>query len=261
MYNNLWACGILSLLNNVRKGERMGGLFAKMNYMLYVDYTIRILVACLCGAVIGFERTKRFKEAGLRTHIIVCMAAALMMLVSKYGFADLASGSEFLNGTHGTDPARIAAQVISGISFLGAGIIFHNNNSVRGLTTAAGIWATAGIGLSLGAGMYYLGIVATVIVTVVQLLLYKYFIGADGLKTNQIKFTVANSPQLDVAVAEYFDKLNVEILESKIEISSEGYTDYSITIRTNHNIPINDVKSILSKMTEVKSISVGVLKT
>ena len=129
-----------------------------------LDFFIRILTASLCGACIGFERSKRYKEAGIRTHIIVCCAASLMMIVSKYGFADLtdAAGAAY-NGTRGADAARIAAQVVSGISFLGAGVIFKHGSAVRGLTTAAGLWATAAIGLAIGAGMY-------------PLLLFPYFI-------------------------------------------------------------------------------------
>jgi pyridoxine 5'-phosphate synthase PdxJ len=103
----------------------------------------------LCGIV------DRLKEAGIRTHIIVCVTAALIMLVSKYGFADLnqTTGLETL-GSKGADPARVAAQAVSGISFLCAGVIFKVGSSIKGLTTAAGIWMTAGIGLAVGAGMY-----------------------------------------------------------------------------------------------------------
>lgn len=121
-----------------------------------LDFFIRILTASLCGACIGFERSKRYKEAGIRTHIIVCCAASLMMIVSKYGFADLtdAAGAAY-NGTRGADAARIAAQVVSGISFLGAGtILVTRQNQVKGLTTAAGLWAVACLGLALGAGFY-----------------------------------------------------------------------------------------------------------
>ncbi|MCQ2522966.1 MAG: MgtC/SapB family protein [Lachnospiraceae bacterium] len=236
-------------------------LLMELDIDLYLDFTLRLVLACACGALIGFERTKRFKEAGLRTHIIVCLAAALMMIVSKYGFADLANGTNFIYGTHGTDPARIAAQVISGISFLGAGIIFHNNNSVRGLTTAAGIWATAGIGLALGAGMYYLGIFVTIVVAVVQLFLYKYLIGADGLKTNQITFSVINSEEVRKAVKDFFDSLNVEVMETKIEYDANGYANYNITVRTNKQITIDEVNEMLMAKGEVKQISVVVLKS
>ena len=103
------------------------------------DYLVRIVVACLCGGLVGLERTKRLKEAGIRTHIIVALGATLIMVVSKYGFADVV----------GADASRIASNVITGISFLGAGVIFVRGGSVKGLTTAAGIWATAAIGLAL----------------------------------------------------------------------------------------------------------------
>ena len=131
-----------------------------------LDFCFRMVLACACGAAIGVERSRRFKEAGIRTHIIVCCAAALIMMISKYGFADLTNpdGSVF-NGIRGADPARVAAQVVSGISFLCAGVIFKNQGTVKGLTTAAGIWVTAGIGLAVGAGMIVPALFATVLVS------------------------------------------------------------------------------------------------
>ena len=123
-----------------------------------LEFFFRILLAGVFGAAIGFERTRRFKEAGIRTHVIVCTASALMMLVSKYGFVDFPAPGGLFSEMRPADPARIAAQVVTGISFLGAGVIFKNGSTVKGLTTAAGIWATAGIGLAVGAGMYWLGL-------------------------------------------------------------------------------------------------------
>ena len=130
-------------------------LNSQFSLLQNLDFFIRILVAGLCGFVLGVERSRRFKEAGVRTHMIVCCGAALVMIVSKYGFADLTSATgEAFNGTRGADPARLAAQVVSGVGFLGAGMIFKNGGSVTGLTTAAGIWAAAGIGLAIGSGMH-----------------------------------------------------------------------------------------------------------
>ena len=119
-----------------------------------LDFCLRVVIAAVFGGILGFERSRRFKSAGVRTHIVVCCTACLMMIVSKYGFADLTGpdGASF-NGTRGADSARIAAQVVSGISFLCAGVIFKDGGSIKGLTTAAGIWLTAGLGLALGAGM------------------------------------------------------------------------------------------------------------
>ena len=114
---------------------------------------VRLILASCCGLCIGIERTNRLKDAGIRTHLIVCMGAALMMLVSKYGFFDVSPLTEFFKA----DVSRVASSVVSGVGFLGAGIIFERNRSVTGLTTAAGIWTTAGIGMAMGAGMYLIG--------------------------------------------------------------------------------------------------------
>ena len=120
-----------------------------------MEFVLRLVISCICGGVIGFERSRRRKEAGLRTHIIVALGSALLMIVSKYGFMDIGD----VPGMR-VDAARIAANVITGISFLGAGMIFVRDVSIKGLTTAAGIWSMAGIGLAIGAGMYFVGIFA-----------------------------------------------------------------------------------------------------
>ena len=132
-------------------------------------FLLRIVVAGLCGVAIGFERKNRSKEAGVRTHFIVACAAALMMVVSKYGFMDLVNYHDAIK----VDPSRVAAQIVSGIGFIGAGIIFIQKRTVTGLTTAAGIWATAGIGMAIGGGLYVVGIVATGLILLGQLILHK----------------------------------------------------------------------------------------
>lgn len=142
-----------------------------------LSWIVRILIAALCGFAIGFERKSRSKEAGIRTHAIVCMAAALMIIVSKYGFTDLFGASTDASnvgaGTRGADPARIAAQVVSGIGFLGAGIIFVRRDILHGLTTAAGIWATAGIGMAIGAGLIIVGVTSAALLVFLQILLHR----------------------------------------------------------------------------------------
>lgn len=112
--------------------------------------TLRLLLALLLGGVIGFEREQNNRAAGLRTHILVCLGSTLIMLLSMYGFAEFAK----LDNVR-LDPARLAAQVISGIGFLGAGTILFTGKSITGLTTAASLWVVAAIGLAVGAGFYY----------------------------------------------------------------------------------------------------------
>lgn len=127
------------------------------------EFIIRIFVAALLGGAIGLEREYRAKEAGLRTHFLVALGSAVFMIVSAYGFDGVMNTPE-----HRWDVSRVAAQVVSGIGFIGAGtIIFHKSeNVVRGLTTAAGLWVTAAIGLACGGGMYVLSIASTVLVLV-----------------------------------------------------------------------------------------------
>ncbi len=115
-----------------------------------------LLLAFLLSSAIGLEREYKLKSAGLRTHALVGLAAALMMLVSKYGFADVLEAGRVV-----LDPSRVAAQVVSGIGFIGGGLIFVRKDIVRGLTTAAVVWLTAGVGMACGAGLPVLAICAT----------------------------------------------------------------------------------------------------
>ena len=124
-----------------------------------LEIALRLVLAAVLGAVVGFQRERANKPAGLRTHILICLGAALFTVASIYGF-----------GSTG-EPGRVAAGVVVGIGFLGAGVIMHREGGiVAGLTTAATIWAMAGIGLAVGAGLYLASAVATVLVSIVLLL-------------------------------------------------------------------------------------------
>lgn len=123
---------------------------------------IRILLAVVLGFAMGFERKLRYKEAGIRTHTIVCAGSALFMVVSKYGFGDSAEA----------DASRVAAQIVSGIGFLGAGMIIYRKHKIHGLTTAAGVWATSGVGMAAGGGLYIIAIGAAIILFGVQCLFH-----------------------------------------------------------------------------------------
>lgn len=217
----------------------------------YLEFFLRVLVACVCGAVIGYERSRRFKEAGIRTHIIVCCASAMLMIVSKYGFQDVM----MLEGSHNADPARLAAQIISGISFLGAGVIFHNGNSVKGLTTAAGVWAIAGVGMAIGAGMYPLGLFVTFMIFLIQFIMHKIEIGADAVNTSQLRFTVKNTKEFRTAFTQYLDSLHGQVVESKVKFDEDGYVSYNLTIRTVKEITIEELNMFLESNSEVKSVS------
>ena len=220
-----------------------------------LDFFLRIFISCVCGACIGFERSRRYKEAGIRTHIIVCFAAALLMVVSKYGFADLTSAEGInFNGTRGADPARIAAQVVSGISFLGAGVIFKHGSSIRGLTTAAGLWATAGIGLAIGAGMYSVGIFATVLMLILQILMHKFLVHADSLTSGQLKFTVKSEEGFMNAFRDFIKEHGVQAMESQITYHEDGFVTYEMFVRVPRSMPLSEVDAFLKTWGEVRSI-------
>lgn len=231
-------------------------LNSQFSLMQNLDFVIRIIVACLCGFVLGVERSRRFKEAGVRTHMIVCAGAALIMIVSKYGFADLTSASkEMYNGTRGADPARLAAQVVSGVGFLGAGMIFKNGGSVTGLTTAAGIWAAAGIGLAIGSGMYVVGILVTVAIASIQMLMHIVTVGADAYKHCNIDILVESLFNFDEKFRDLMKQYGATLVEFRITREVNGIR-YNATLKSKKAITSDDVSAVLAGNAEVIEISV-----
>lgn len=194
------------------------------------NYALRILIAGACGACIGYERISRMKEAGIRTHLIVCMASSMMMLVSKYGFFDvLAMGGEAVK----LDPSRVASGIVTGVGFLGAGMIFINkqNQNVKGLTTSAGIWATVGIGMAIGSGMYALGIFATVVIILAQVLLHKNLRWLHVPQSEQIALEIKDRSASVDFVKSVLKRNKVEIKSMKIVRIDGDYIDFEAQIK------------------------------
>ncbi len=144
-------------------------------YYMEIECIFRILISAICGSFIGIERKVRLKEAGTRTHLVVAFGSALFMIVSKYGFEDMILRAA-QNSAISFDPTRVASTIVTGIGFLGAGTIFVRRNVINGLTTAAGLWSTAAVGMAIGAGQYIIGISATVI-----LVLFQWFLHSSKL--------------------------------------------------------------------------------
>ena len=136
----------------------------QFDVLLELRHFLSIILACLCGWAIGYERKSRNKQAGVKTHVIVALASALMMIVSKEAFWETPDAA---------DTTRIAAQIVSGISFIGGGIIYMRDMRVSGVTTAAGLWATSGIGMAIGGGFWFFGSVCCSVVVIVQLLTHR----------------------------------------------------------------------------------------
>ena len=192
------------------------------------ELLLRLLIACICGFVIGIERSFRQKEAGIRTHIILALGAALMMIVSKYGFFDIAELG--LNGLD-ADASRVASNIVTGISFLGAGVIFVRGGSIKGLTTAAGIWATAGIGMALGAGMYTVGIACTIGMIIIQLLLHKFMPFSENMETNIISIKINEGSQALDQITEQLTQAGMAVTGIRFKKQDNGITKAELTVR------------------------------
>ncbi|MEG1642787.1 MAG: MgtC/SapB family protein [Bacteroidales bacterium] len=198
---------------------------------MFWDFSLRLTIASALGAVIGLDRTYRAKDAGFRTHILVCLGSALMMIVSQYGFNDVTNGD-----TIKLDPSRVAAQVVSGIGFIGAGTIIFQKQIVRGLTTAAGLWATAGIGLAIGCGMYGIGIVTTIL-TLVGLEVVSLIFKNMGIHTLMLQFSTGDQKNINIITAE-IARLNGHLVSYEA-LKTEEYSNVcyrvNILIRSLNN--------------------------
>ncbi len=225
---------------------------------LQLEFVLRMVLSSVCGVVIGFERSKRLKEAGVRTHCMVACGAALMMIVSKYGFADLMDASGLcLFGSRGADPARIAAGVVSGVSFLGAGVIVRTGVSIKGLTTAAGIWATSAVGLALGAGMYFLGIVGTFLIVAEQFLMHWLNIGSDAYSVQEIKLSFQDSPEFRAEFRALVEEHKGSIFKISFSKGEDGSVTYSAMVRAKHPIEAEELQRLMEAHQNMYSYSVG----
>ena len=204
-----------------------------------MKYVLPIFISVILGFLIGFERKTRSKEAGVRTHTVVCFGSALMMVVSKYGFKGMDA-----------DVSRIASQIVSGIGFLGAGMIVYRKNAVHGLTTAAGVWATAGIGMACGAGLYTTAVAGTVILIAVQYLLH---IDCKLFTTNrsyQVKVVFYQTDNQNEKIKELFhvDKFQ------KVVVNRKEQLEWTVTLSTEREVESLAIDKII-KENDFKRVS------
>jgi len=171
---------------------------------MMTDFILRIAAAAVLGGIIGLDREYRAKDAGFRTHFLVALGSALFMILSKYGFGDILKSDNV-----SLDPSRIASQVVTGIGFIGAGTIIFQKQMVRGLTTAAGLWVTSAIGLTCGAGMYMLALVATVL-SLLCLEAFNFFLNRFSVRNVTIRFSSPSRESIRDAMAG-MEKSGIEI--------------------------------------------------
>ena len=216
----------------------------------YRDLHRAILLAALCGLALGIERKNRLKEAGMRTHLIVALGSALIMVVSKYGFFDLVGYSHL-----SVDASRVAAQIVSGIGFLGAGMIFMRNQSITGLTTAAGIWATAGIGMAMGAGLYAVGGFCTLLVLLTQLLLRREYrwLHLPGRGVMTIKLHRGGDMN---DVLPLFERRSIEIQNLDMTRKKGGAVKLELLLKYPAGAYLPDVVRDMEAMEQVEAVEV-----
>ena len=208
---------------------------------------LRLFTACICGASIGYERSLRQKEAGLRTHIILALGACLAMIVSKYGFADIAE----MGAMKTSDGARIAAQVISGVGFLGAGVIFVRGGSVKGLTTAAGIWTTSSVGLAIGAGIYEVGVIATFFMVLTQFILHRFLPASEMMVKNVISIVARNDNDVIEYIRGKLQANNMHVQGIKIKKKEDGFISVEITVNMYKNEGLEEILSIVGENEDI----------
>ena len=200
---------------------------------------LNILLSALLGFLIGLERKMRMKEAGIRTHTIVCIGSALLMVVSIFGFSGDA------------DTSRVAAQIVSGVGFLGAGIIVYRQHEVKGLTTAAGIWATAGVGMACGASMYILATGATAILIGAQFIFRLKIPPFKSKKSFNIKIRFRQEDEANKKIKQMFgvDRFNHLIIER-----CDGCIIYSAMLNTQKEISSTVLNNIICSNDFIYSI-------
>ncbi|MBQ8876315.1 MAG: MgtC/SapB family protein [Clostridia bacterium] len=198
-----------------------------------------LLLSVILGFAIGFERKIRSKEAGIRTHTIVCMGSALMMIVSKYAFGDTA------------DTARVAAQIVTGIGFLGAGIIVYKRQEVRGLTTAAGVWATAGVGMACGGQLYVIAVGAALIMIVAQLIFHLHLGIFRTKRYYSVKIEFLQTGEENMVIKHLFgtDRFNQLVIKRE-----NGQVTYSATLNTDKEFSSTRLNEIMAEHSFILSI-------
>ena len=224
---------------------------ASLSFFDNLEFFLRLLLSAGLGALVGLERSKRQKEAGVRTHCIIACTSALFMILSKYAFVDIVD----VDGLRGADPARIAAQVVSGISFLGAGVIFKNGNSIRGLTTAAGMWGTAAIGMAIGAGLYWVGLIEAAVLVAVQIILHRFPVGADALTTQEILVEMEDEQRLQDAFDDLLRRHNGQVSESSLS-RQDGLLRMELTVRLEPPITHDEALAFMKENDGVRRVSV-----
>ncbi|MCR5415968.1 MAG: MgtC/SapB family protein [Pseudobutyrivibrio sp.] len=215
-----------------------------------IEIIIRMICAAICGFVLGIERSRHGKAAGIRTYMVVSIGACIFAIASKYGFSD------YVGMGRDADVARVASNIVSGVSFLGAGTILIVSDRVTGLTTAAGIWAMAAIGTAFGTGMYIVATIATLYIFVIQNLFHnkltrkRVYVKVPG----SVDIVMDSSEKSLNKVLGVFEKYQMDIDTTGIERHKDDSLLYRFAVNFPESTSIIDVVSDLSNIKNVQSV-------
>ena len=233
-------------------------MFAENSHTLMfttTEFIIRIALAGVLGAAVGLERELRAKEAGTRTHFLVSMGSALFTILSQYGFDE---SLKVYSSLASFDPSRIAAQVVTGIGFIGAGTIIFQKHVVRGLTTAAGLWVTAAIGMTVATGLYALAIGSTILV-LCCLEVFNYVMRRFGMKKIAVTFSTRSHDTIRQLLGELqADGIDFDNYEMKQNVV-DGERQYEVTLELKLHRR-NYRSRILSFVKEFNGVSIEVIE-
>ena len=210
----------------------------------------RLILALVLGGMVGIERERKKQPAGFRTHVVLCLGSALMMMTSIHVALEI-------DGVHG-DASRIAAQVVSGVGFLGGGAILRMGVTIRGLTTAASLWSTSGIGLAVGCGYYYGAVLMTVLMLTTLSLLSSVEILLFRSKSIRTMLVIARDiPGLIGAVERVLTQEGIKVLSLRVTHgSSEGTVDLEATIDTPPGADLNKMVKELVAISDVSEVDI-----
>lgn len=231
--------------------------------MEYIDIGIRILSALLLGFAIGLEREMTNKYAGLRTNILVCLGACIFTIISIYGFPTFADGDNVIvsQATGVRDTARIAAQVVTGIGFIGAGTVFRHGATIFGLTTAATLWIAASIGMACGAGLYFVAILGTLlsIITLVSVRVFERNVLVSSAKnTKRLKVNISCLSEKSDDIYNYLVEHYTHLREisKKLNKQDENLTKINVILDVVGKKPIQTMYKTFQKIDGIESISI-----
>lgn len=214
------------------------------------EILMRVGCSVIAGALVGYERKRRQKEAGIRTHCMVALGSAVFGLISKYGFLDLI----YLDGAS-VDLSRVAANVVTGVCFLGAGMIFVRSRSIKGLTTAAGIWAVSAIGLAFGCGQILLGALSTAVIFLIQYILHTPLLRLEGYSTFEFTCVINDWEKNLPDFREKLLKIDKNSSFTCIEKKDDGTVLVKFVVRIARGTLVEDMYTFMSEFPYIKSIS------